>query len=162
MPDLYMKIDGIEGEATDEKHVKEIQILSYSHGLSMPMVGDASGGGSRASGKAVFQDFSFSKYLDKSSAHINLACCQGTHFKTIKLTCYRADDKGRVAYLVYDFEDSMVTSVSIGGSGGDMPVESISFTYAKVKWTYSVSDTKTGEAKGQDPTGWDLHTNKKV
>jgi type VI protein secretion system component Hcp len=34
---MWVKIDGCEGEATDEGHQKEIDILSYSLGATHPV-----------------------------------------------------------------------------------------------------------------------------
>ena len=31
--DMFLKIDGVDGESTDSAHDKWIEILSYSHGL---------------------------------------------------------------------------------------------------------------------------------
>jgi type VI secretion system secreted protein Hcp len=36
--DLFLKIDGIQGESTDASHTDETDILSYSWGESQPAV----------------------------------------------------------------------------------------------------------------------------
>jgi len=51
---LFLKIDGIKGESTDVKHKDEIDIESFSWGVSHPGV-VATGGGS-GTGRPVFPD----------------------------------------------------------------------------------------------------------
>ena len=56
--DAFLKIDGIPGESTDKTHPGEIEIESYSWGLSNQRPAARGGGG--GAGKASFQDMSFS------------------------------------------------------------------------------------------------------
>jgi len=76
--DMYMKIEGTDGESTDSKHEKWIEVSSYSHGLSQPISG-ASGTGGRTGGRADFQDFSITKVLDAASTDLNIKCAKGEH-----------------------------------------------------------------------------------
>jgi len=51
-----------------------------------------------------------------------------------------SDDK-RVTYFVYELKNVLVTSYSISGSGEtDVPVESFSLNFEKIKWTYDEFD----------------------
>lgn len=43
--DMFMKIDGVDGESTDDAHKKWIELLSYSHGVSQPTSGASGTGG---------------------------------------------------------------------------------------------------------------------
>ena len=67
--DMYMKLQGIDGDSTDEKHPKWIELLSYSVGHSLLMDGTKSKG-TRSSGKANFQDFTIAKQMDSTSPQI--------------------------------------------------------------------------------------------
>src|SRR5262245_60355427 len=60
--DMFLKVDGIDGESTDDKHPKEIIITSFTQSLSNP---SAVPGGS--AGRAVFSGLTLSKPLDKST-----------------------------------------------------------------------------------------------
>ena len=70
--DMFMKIDTVEGEAQDSKHKKEIDVLSWSWGLSN--AGSAHSGGGAGAGKVNVQDLSFTKWVDSSSPKLALAC----------------------------------------------------------------------------------------
>ncbi|HHJ18392.1 MAG TPA: Hcp1 family type VI secretion system effector, partial [Gammaproteobacteria bacterium] len=37
--DMYMKIEGIPGESTDDAHTDWMELLSYGHGLSQAVSG---------------------------------------------------------------------------------------------------------------------------
>lgn len=41
---IFLKLDGIEGESTDSRHPKEIDVLSCSDGLSQPSPAPAGAG----------------------------------------------------------------------------------------------------------------------
>ena len=81
--DMFLKIDGIDGESTDDKHNNEIVILSYAWGEAQPAPTGGTGGGA---GKIALQDFHFSMLVNKASPKLFLACANGEHFKNAVLT----------------------------------------------------------------------------
>ena len=83
--DTFLKIDGIEGESTDDKHKGWIEILSYSWGESQMVSRTASSSGGGTSARVDMQDLSVVKTLDKSSPLICLACAEGKHIKEVTL-----------------------------------------------------------------------------
>lgn len=160
--DCFLKIEGVPGESTDDKHKDWIELLSFSHGLSQPTSGAVSSGGARSSERCDHQDFSVVKTLDKASPKLNLFCCNGTHVKKINVELCRATgDKQK--YMEYILTDSIVSSVRPGGSaqGGEaLPLEEVSFNYGKIEWVYTETDHATGKPKGDVKTNWDLELNK--
>lgn len=154
--DYFLKLDGIDGESAAGGHKGEIEVLSWSWGMSNS--GSMSHGGGGGAGKASFQDLSITKQYDKSSPKLAEACATGQHIKEAKLMTTRRDRPG---YLLYTLHDVTCTSVAVSAANGaDMPMESISFNYAKIEMTY-----KPADARGTtEPIhfGWDLGTNKKI
>jgi type VI secretion system Hcp family effector len=157
--DAFLQIDGIPGESTDEKHKDWIEILSYSHGVSQSGAGSRSSGGAATSGRCNHQDFSVVKTLDKASPELNLFCCNGKHIKKMTLQLCRATGD-KQPYMDYLFEDVIISSVSIGGGGGGIPTESVTFNYGKLNWVYVETDHETGKKLGQVKKWWDLIGNK--
>jgi type VI secretion system secreted protein Hcp len=159
--DAFLKIDGIPGESSDEKHKDWIEILSYNHGMSQP-ASAASGTGGRTAQRVSMSDFSVMKVLDKASPHLAQACCDGRHIKEVKVElCEAAGDKH--TYMVYTMENVIISSLQPGGSqGGDKPMESLTFNFGKIKWEYTPTghDGKPGSKVG--PLGWNLEENKKI
>ncbi len=64
--DVFLKLEGIKGESSDSTHKEEIEILSYSWGISQ--TGTMAYGGGGGAGKADFSDISLMKRLDSSPA----------------------------------------------------------------------------------------------
>ena len=154
--DMFIKIGSIKGEAKDGSHKDEIDVLAWSWGMSQSGTTQVGGGG--GSGKVNVQDLSFTKYLDKSSPDLMLACCKGTHEKDAKLTMRKAGDKP-LEYLIITMTEVLVTSVSTGGSGGeDRLTENVTLNFAKVKVEYT-EQTVTGGAGDKPKMTWDMQKN---
>src|SRR5437764_15422519 len=107
--DMFIKIDGIKGESKDSKHNEDIDILAWSWGMSNS--GSAHTGGGAGAGKVNVQDLSFTKYIDKSSPDLMLACCNGKHYDKATLTVRKAGENPP-EYVVVTGEELIVTSVS--------------------------------------------------
>ena len=157
--DMFLKIKGIDGESADDKHKKEIDVLSWSWGTSQS--GNAHVGGGAGAGKVNVQDLSFTKYIDSASHALLLACCNGEHIGEATLVVRKAG-KEPLEYIKLTLNDIIVSSVSTGGSGGeDRLTENISLNFAKFKYEYTPQKTDgTGDAP--KTAGWDVPANKKV
>ncbi len=155
--DVYLKIEGIDGESTDSAHDKWIEVLSFNHGVSQA-VSAPSGTGGRTSGRADFQDFSIVKEVDSATADLNIFCCNGKHIEKIELQCCLATEDKHTFYK-YEMEDVIISSVSCGGGGGGTkPTESVTFAFGKMKWEYTPIDDKGSPGAAVDRT-WDLEKN---
>ena len=148
--DMFMKMsNGISGETKDKDKatVGDIDVLAWSWGTSQSGTFHTGGGG--GAGKANVQDISFTKYIDKASPPLQLACLKGTHLTEAVLNVRKAGDKPYV-YLKITMTKVLVSSVSTGGSGGeDRLTENVSLNFAKVKVEYfEQSDTGAATAAG--------------
>jgi len=158
--DTFLKIDGIPGESTDNKHKEWIEVMSYSSGVAQLAAGERSTGGAATGGRCSHQDVSIVKALDKASPTINLYCCQGKHIPNVVIEICRATGN-KEKYMEYKMEDVIISSVGVGGGGGgDLPTESVTFNYGKMTWNYIQTDHKTGEVKGNVEKYWSLIDNK--
>jgi type VI secretion system secreted protein Hcp len=156
---MFLKIDGIDGESQDASHANEIDVLSFSFGVTQT-ISDPSGGGGGA-GKATFADISFSKRLDKASPKLYEACASGKHIAQAILTLRRDGEKG-VEYYKVTLSDVLVSSISTGGSAGDaVPTETLSLNYTRIEWEYT-PQKDDGSTGGSVKSGWDLSTNTKT
>jgi type VI secretion system secreted protein Hcp len=130
--DMFFKMDPIQGESTDQNHPNQMNVLSWSWGMSMPI---ASGGG--GTGRVNIQDISISKYVDKASTSLMLGCSTGTHYKTAILSMRKAGAASSQDFMVITLEDAIITSYNVGGSaGGDVPMENLTLNFARVKVEY--------------------------
>ncbi len=158
--DAFLKLDGIEGDSTDDGHKKWIEILSYNHGLSQSIGGSRSAGGAGTGGRCDHQDFSIVKELDKSTPALNLHVCNGKHIPKVTIELCRAGEDKNL-FMKYLLSDVVISTITPGGSGGgDMPLEDVSFNYGKIEWEYTATDPKTGAKGGVVKTHWDTEANK--
>jgi len=157
--DTYIKIDTVDGEATQAKHEKWIEIYSFSWGASNPTtVGSGTSG--LAAGKVSVSSFNIMKKTETSSAKLFAACCAGQHFPkaTVEMSKATGTSGEQQVFLKYVFTDVMVESVQWSGSSGgdDTPTESVSMAFAKVAITYSKQDEATGAMSAAGDASWDL------
>ncbi len=159
MDGLVLKIPNINGECKLDGYKDQITCLSYSHGVSMPISFDVSNAG-RSRGRAEHQAFSVTKYMDKASPTLNFKCNVGANLGTVEFRVLRTDGaKGQAEMMVYKFEDTVLSSVSVSGGGGDTPVENLSFNYSKISWDYKVQGEDV-KSPGNAAAEWDLSINK--
>jgi type VI secretion system secreted protein Hcp len=118
-------------------------------------------GGGAGAGKCNVQDLSFTKYLDKASPDLMLACCNGKHFPKAVLTVRKAGEDP-LEYLLVTVEELIVTSISTGGSGGeDRLTENVTLNFARVKVQYK-EQTPTGGVGDKPEMGWNVAENAKL
>jgi type VI secretion system secreted protein Hcp len=159
----FLKIDGVDGESTDDAHKGEIDVLAWSWGVAQTGSGSGpGGGGGGGAGKAKFEDFHFVAKISKASPKLILAAAAGSHFKWAALAGVRASGKSKGAeYLKYKLTDVLVTNVDHEASDSDVPIEQFSLGYSKFQITYSTF-SKSGKLDPPITAGWDVKTNKKL
>jgi type VI secretion system secreted protein Hcp len=133
--DIFAKIGDIKGEALDAKHKDEVEVLSYSWGVTNP--GSMGYGGGGGEGKATFHDLSFVHNVDKASPVLMQACVLGTHFKEATIT-HRKSGTGKEPheYMIVKMNDVIITGVTHGGGGGGPHSENVSISFSKVAVEY--------------------------
>jgi type VI secretion system secreted protein Hcp len=131
--DTFIKIGDIKGESIDDKHKDEVEVLSWSWGVSQSGAVVTGGGG--GAGKASFSDFSFLHRIDKASPLLQKACATGQHIAEATVTNRKAG-KGQQEFLIIKMNDILITSVqpTMGNSDGGM--EAVSLKVAKVGLEY--------------------------
>lgn len=154
---IFARIGTIKGESQDARHKDEIDVLTWSWGVSQS--GNPGQGGGAGSGKATFHDFVFTHHIDKASPALMKACATGIHIKeaTIKV---RKSGMGQQDYLSITMNDVLVTSVSMSASAeSDATFESVVLTFGRVDYEY-----KPQKPDGSLNTGvhftYDLKTHK--
>lgn len=158
--DIFMRIGGqaaamgsqqtaptLASESTDAQYPNWIPVLSMSHGVSNP-------GGTRPDHSGV----NYMKKMDQTTPSMNLL---------INSTNVTATVTQPIDYVTLDFRQSGTTNVfyrmelqgvvleavqiSASTGGDDRPLESVSFKYEKIRWSY----VPNGSGKATT-TGWDV------
>ncbi|TJZ64240.1 Hcp family type VI secretion system effector [Chitiniphilus eburneus] len=161
--DAFIKIDGIPGESTDDKHKDWIEIKSFAHKLEQPASATASSVGGATAERVNHSTFDIVHLIDKASPKLYEACCTGKHIKDVTLELCRAGGD-KVKYLEVKLEQVLISKVQPNGSSNDegFPSEAVSFSYGKIKWTYTQQKREDGAGGGNVSAGWDLTANKTI
>jgi type VI secretion system secreted protein Hcp len=130
--DIFATLGDITGESIDDKHKDEIEVLSWSWGVSN--AGEMRGGSGGGEGKASFHDLSFTHKIDKASPALMQACATGVHLKDATIT-HRKAGKGQQEFLVIKMNDVIITSVTHSDTDEGRS-ESVSMAFAKVDLQY--------------------------
>ncbi len=152
---MYVKFEGVDGEAQDKDHKGWCDILSFSQGQSVP---EGATGPTRRRGDVVFEDIVVVKELDKASPKLAEAVCQGKVFPKVEIHLTASyTDAGRATYYAYELRNVLILSYHIGGSGQgeDVPTEEISLSFEEIKVTYTERDA-AGKAKGNVEYQWSV------
>ena len=158
--DAFLKLEGIKGESVDKAHKDEIEVLSWSWGVSQ--TGTMHRGPGGGAGKANVSDLSIMKYVDRSSPVLSQACCTGQHFPKATLSLRKAGGEP-LDYLVITLEDVLISSVQTGGSQGDeLITQSVSINFARFKESYQPQNSKGGKEGGAIEAGYNIATNEKI
>jgi type VI secretion system secreted protein Hcp len=132
--DIFAKLGDIKGESNDAKHKDEIEVLSYSWGVTN--AGSMGHGGGGGDGRATFHDLSFVHYVDKAHPVLLQTCATGTHLPEATITARKAGSKDQLDYLIIKMNDVIITGVTHGGSGDGAHTENVSLAFAKVAVEY--------------------------
>lgn len=153
--DMFLKIEGVEGESQSRGHEKWIEIESFSWGATNSG-GQAHGaGGGGGAGKVSMHDISFVHAYDKASPKLLESCCQGRHIKSAILSVRKAGSEQH-DYLIYKLTDLLVSSLQVGGTSNEAPAEQVSLNFSKFEITFrddqgeetetAFCDAKTGKS----------------
>lgn len=136
----------LKGETTDKAFAGAIEIAEFSFGLENAInIGSTSGGA--GAGKATFKEFTIRKHVDLVTPALIKALCTGSHFGDAWLYIRKAGGTSTPAgqaYVTVRMKMVFVTNIEFAGSSGDdVPVETVTFKYGAIDFSY----------KPQDPTG---------
>ncbi len=173
--DAFLKIDGIKGESADAKHKGEIDIMSFSWGLSQTGVSATGGGG--GAGKVSVHDFVITKKTDAASPLLFLNCANGAHIKEASFVVRKAGGE-QLEYLKIKLTDVLVSSYRPASESeligllqpaaaaqkttDEIPLEHVSFNFAKVEYSYQPQGADGKAQGGPILAGWDVKANQKV
>lgn len=160
--DMFLNIEGnkVKGESRDKTHKDTIDVLSWSWGISTSGTTHSGGGG--GAGKASFQDISLTKYVDKATPTLMDGIANGVHYKNAKLIVRKAGGTP-LEYMIITMETVLVTSISLGGSGGeDRQTENITLNFAKVKVQYQPQNADGSKDGGVVEMSYNIAENAKA
>jgi type VI secretion system secreted protein Hcp len=157
--DYFLRIDGIPGESTDDKHKDAIDVESWSWGATQ--VGTTAGGTGGA-GRVSIQDFNFVARTNKASPILFLSCASGKHISKAVLTARKSGGQ-QEEFLTLTLSDLLISSYQTAGSetADTVPLDQVSVNFTKVEFEYRTQKAD-GSLAAPVKTGWDVKQSKAV
>ncbi|ETD67478.1 hypothetical protein V757_11325 [Pelistega indica] len=157
--DMYMKIEGANGESKDSNHKDWTDIESFAWGATQP--GSMATGGGGGTGKASFNDLHIVARIDRAAPAVMKHCATGKHLSKIEVSVCKAGGE-QIEYSRITLEDVLVTSVQYtGDKDGDAMMVSYAFQAAKIKQQYWEQSDKGGKG-AESVVAYDIKQNKAV
>jgi type VI secretion system secreted protein Hcp len=170
--DIFLKLDGIDGESTTKGHEKEIEVVSYDHSIDSTVPSSGGGGGA---GKATFSGVRIRKLLDTASIPIALACASGLHIASARFAFRRPSPP--LDFYVVALEDVVVTHAGqcattgiqsplafetlAKSPAGAALLEEVTLHFDKIRWEYRPIASKRSTLP-PITGGWDVQANRKL
>jgi type VI secretion system secreted protein Hcp len=157
--DVYLQIDGVNGESNDDKHKGWIEVQAIDWGVTQPAAGTMSTAGGHTIGRAVFDAIRITKAVDLASPKLMELAAQGKTIPKAKLEFFRADGGGAVKYYEVTLENVLVSSSRKSFGGVGLLVDQFTLHFAKIAERYTQQKIGGGVG-GSTGGGWDLAANK--
>jgi type VI secretion system secreted protein Hcp len=137
---MFFKVKGakhgdIQGEAQDQKHKNEIEVLSWSWGMQ----GRSSLGGGRATGKATLRELRIVKKVDRASTALMSALRTNEEIKEGVLTL-RKTGGSKLEYMKITIQGGRVMALDVDAGddkGSSTLLERVSFSFNKISIEYT-------------------------
>lgn len=155
---VLMKVADVPGQTQLDGYADHMELFSFSHGISQNVTANVSNT-DRTTGRPNHQDFAVTKDVDKASPSLLQGCNEAKVYSEVMITVGRNDSGKVVKLFTFKLEDAVISSISMSGGGGGKPIESITWNYAKIEWTY-FAQKEEGGAGGNAVAKWDVSLNK--
>jgi len=157
--DCFLKIDGIDGESTDDQFANWIELKSWSWGANNNR-GHA-GATSSGTGKVAMHDMSFTALTNAASPSVAQACATGKPIASAELDCRVSGNPPQVKMKI-KLTDVYVSSYQTGSSEGNSvhPTDTFTLNYGKIEFSYGKQDDKGKVNTLDKKMSHDLRTNK--
>jgi len=153
---LYLKIDGIDGNATHETHKNWINIAAIDFNISRYITSNTGAVSNREGVQPAFSDLHISKYYDKSSIKLKQMASSGMPSKKTIIHFVTTGDPGET-YLEITLNNTLLSNYTLSGGVDQMPQEQIALNFTDIEWKFTEYDQNN---KAQSPlvAGYDLAT----
>jgi type VI secretion system secreted protein Hcp len=154
--EIHLDLSSIQGESPSTAHPSEIEVSSFSWGVSNSPINTNQG--TIKGGKVSMTEITVTKSFDKASVQLLKAAASGQIFKTAKITWSKSTGgKKPEDYITITLTGVLISSVQQSSSrtGQGMGTESITLSFDKVNMDYKVQD-KTGLLASAGQMSYDL------
>ncbi len=160
LTNVYLWLDGIEGESHDMEHQGWIEIGTFTWGVgntaSYQDDQGASGKGGKSQTVGKLSEFRISKKIDKASVSLFQACMMGSKIDSGLLSFLKLDGETRIEYFKIELTKIHVQEVNwTSEESADELKEELKLDFATFREFYTVQRNR-GFPGGSTEFGFDL------
>jgi type VI secretion system secreted protein Hcp len=152
---IYLKLEGIDGESIDETHERWIELAKFTWLVDALATFEVGQGGQAK--QSHIHEISASKFCDKATVVLWKNCTTGRHIPRGTISCMKLDGETRVQYLKIELTDIMVKKVNWSGVAEDILTEDFDLVFAEFKQTYTLQKDLGGAGGGRE-FGYNIQT----
>jgi type VI secretion system secreted protein Hcp len=142
--DMFLKLAGVTGEARDDQHKGEIEVVSWSWGMAAPTAA-VSG---QAAGKAAMSEVTVVKRVDQATPTLMQYLRHHKPIATARLTVRKAGAEP-LEYFRLELEQVRITGLTTDSQESEL-IEQLKLGFQKVTVTYIPQQGGTGAKGGGD------------
>jgi len=159
---IFMQIDGIQGEVSDQNHKNWIDVLELDWRVARKITSNPSTQRDRESSNAIVSDLTFMKFMDIATVGLFAAACCGRGKTIIIEMTKTGKGQGADTYLQYTLENALISSIETEALSYDdiRPLEIITISFTGIKKKYTSYDDD-GNILTSQVVGFDTTTNSK-
>jgi type VI secretion system secreted protein Hcp len=174
--DMFLKLDGIKGEALDAKYKDQIDLLRFSWGAEQ--TGTTHKGAGSGGGRVAVKDIVVHKFIDFASPTLFIKCCTGTHIQEGEITMRKAGGDKPVEFLKLKLTAVLIANVELEGeesepgaresgkstrhvnevSAGQFVREKVTLNFRAFRYVYTKQNAD-GSAGTSNDIGFDIAEN---
>jgi type VI secretion system secreted protein Hcp len=157
--EIFLQVDGIDGESQDSAHPNTIELLTVSTNVFQQGLNLAGTGAGAA--KTQFNPITVAKQVDKTSPALFVACATGKHIKTATIFIRNSQTAGTpVDFFKIILTDVLVSSITSDAErDSDYISEKVTLSFSKIEWDFTPVN---GDGLPQTPVkgGFDVKLNR--
>ena len=155
LPHIFLKIEGIKGEARAGNHNDEIEVASWSWETQSVFPSETR----KSGGSVSMRDFQFSAATNSASAQLLIHCAAAKRIKSAVLTCEQDKGKGKHVYLTITLTNVVIGSYDVEGSLSETNArDRVTLKFTKIEFAYTPLKPD-GTPGGNFTASWDLALN---
>lgn len=148
---MFLKMQGVTGEASDSEHKGEIEVVSWSWGMQA----NTSLATGQATARSTINDLRIVKRVDSASPTLMNFLRTNKAVGQAQLVVRKAGTKP-LEYFRIDLENVRVTSITAESENTEL-VEHLSLGFSKVKVSYTPQDSHGAKGGGTNVFEADTH-----
>jgi len=155
---IYMLIDGIEGDVTAQGHENWIKVVSLGYGFNR-QISATTGGAQRESSAPSGSEVKVLKNIDISTPALLMEALTGAAIRTVTIHFVNVGGQESQTFFELELTDTLISAIRHSFLPDDQIVESLNLDFAKIEWKLTPIDNE-GKSGSPIPGGFDFAQNK--